>query len=77
MIASITGFEAIVDSSLRAKFKNSPIFSRKKILAFAQGNPSKAFGEKYKIFDKEKQIARLPRPPYFFMDRVLKADHPQ
>ncbi|MCP3874531.1 MAG: SDR family NAD(P)-dependent oxidoreductase [Desulfobacteraceae bacterium] len=77
VIASITGFEAITDPSLNEKFKNKPLFSKKSILAFAQGNPSEAFGDKYKIFDKERQIARLPRPPYFFMDRVLKADHPQ
>jgi acyl transferase domain-containing protein/3-hydroxymyristoyl/3-hydroxydecanoyl-(acyl carrier protein) dehydratase/NAD(P)-dependent dehydrogenase (short-subunit alcohol dehydrogenase family)/acyl carrier protein len=77
VVASITGFEAIVDPSLMAKFKNTPLFSRESILAFAQGNPSEAFGDKYKIFDGKKEIARLPRPPYFFMDRVLKADHPQ
>ena len=77
VIASITGFEAITDPSLNEKFKNNPLFSKESILAFAQGNPSEAFGEKYKIFDKKRQIARLPRPPYFFMDRVLKADHPQ
>jgi len=82
VVASITGFEAVVDPSLLAKFKNSPLFYREKILAFAQGNPSEAFGEKYKMFDKDRQdknrqIARLPRPPYFFMDRVVKADHPQ
>jgi len=77
VVASITGFEAITDPSLKKKFKNKPLFSKKSILAFAQGNPSEAFGEKYTIFDKDRQIARLPRPPYFFMDRVLKADHPQ
>jgi len=77
VVASITGFEAITDPSLNEKFKNKPLFSKESILAFAQGNPSEAFGDKYKIFDQERQIARLPRPPYFFMDRVLKADHPQ
>jgi len=77
VVASITGFEAITDPSLNEKFKNKPLFSKESILAFAQGNPSEAFGDKYKIFDKKRQIARLPRPPYFFMDRVLKADHPQ
>ncbi len=77
VVASITGFEAITDPSLDEKFKNKPLFSKKSILAFAEGNPSEAFGDKYKIFDKKRQIARLPRPPYFFMDRVLKADHPQ
>ncbi|NOX34537.1 MAG: SDR family NAD(P)-dependent oxidoreductase [Deltaproteobacteria bacterium] len=77
VVASITGFEAITDPSLNEKFKNKPLFSKKSILAFARGNPSEAFGEKYQIFDKDREIARLPRPPYFFMDRVLKADHPQ
>ena len=77
VVASITGFEAITDPVLNEKFKTNFLFSKKSILAFAQGNPSEAFGDKYKIFDKERQIARLPRPPYFFMDRVLKADHPQ
>ena len=77
VVASITGFEAITDLSLNDKFKTKPLFDRKSILAFAKGDPSKAFGEKYKIFDKERQIARLPRPPYFFMDRVVNADHPQ
>jgi len=77
VVASITGFEAIIDPSLMEKFKNKPLFSKDSILAFAQGKPSQAFGEKYIIFDKDRQIARLPRPPYFFMDRVLKVDHPQ
>ncbi len=77
VVASITGFEAITDPSLKEKFKHKPLFSKESILAFAQGNPSQAFGEKYTIFDKERQIARLPRPPYFFMDRILKANHPQ
>ncbi len=78
VLAGITGFEAVTAPSLTRKFgPPAPLFDRKSILAFAQGNPSQAFGEKYKIFDKERQIARLPRPPYFFMDRVLSADHPQ
>jgi 3-hydroxymyristoyl/3-hydroxydecanoyl-(acyl carrier protein) dehydratase len=75
ILASLMGFEAVVDPSLHARFKPNPLFDRPAILAFAQGEPSKAFGSKYKIFDRERQIARLPRPPYFFMDRVLTADH--
>ncbi|MFA5904098.1 MAG: SDR family NAD(P)-dependent oxidoreductase [Desulfobacula sp.] len=77
VVASITGFEAITDPSLLNKFKKKPLFSRDSILAFAEGQPSEAFGEKYQIFDHEREIARLPRPPYFFMDRVMTADHPQ
>ncbi|MCK5542103.1 MAG: SDR family NAD(P)-dependent oxidoreductase [Desulfobacterales bacterium] len=78
ILASISGFEAINDPSLLKKFKKTKdIIPREKILAFAEGNPSDAFGEKYKIFDNERQMARLPRPPYFFMDRVIKIDHIQ
>lgn len=77
VIARITGFEAISDDFLFQKFNKRPLYNRKSILAFAQGKPSQAFGKKYEIFDSERQIARLPRPPYFFMDRVIKADHPQ
>ncbi|MGA6924758.1 MAG: beta-ketoacyl synthase N-terminal-like domain-containing protein [Desulfosarcina sp.] len=46
------------------------IFDRESILAFAVGNPSEAFGAPYRIFDQERRIARLPGPPYLFMDRV-------
>ncbi|MEE4364221.1 MAG: SDR family NAD(P)-dependent oxidoreductase [Desulfotignum sp.] len=77
VVLSITGFEAVVDSTLHKKFKPLPLFDRPSILEFAEGSPSAAFGEKYTVFDKERQIARLPRPPYFFMDRVLTADHAQ
>lgn len=52
------------------------LFDRSRILAFAEGNPSEAFGEPYRVFDRERKIARLPRPPYFFMDRVTKTEPP-
>ncbi len=76
VLASIMGFEAVTDPGLLDKFRARPLFDRDKIIAFAQGNPSDAFGAPYKIFDSEREIARLPRPPYFFMDAVIKADHP-
>ncbi len=50
------------------------IYDRDRILAFAVGKPSKAFGDPYKIFDKERIIARLPGPPYSFMDRVVSVE---
>ncbi|SLM29157.1 putative 3-hydroxydecanoyl-(acyl-carrier-protein) dehydratase [Desulfamplus magnetovallimortis] len=53
------------------------LFSREQILEFATGKPSKAFGELYREFDHDREIARLPGPPYFFMDRVIKTDAPQ
>ena len=48
------------------------IFERRHILAFAEGKPSEAFGEPYTVFDKDRRLARLPRPPYSFMDRVTE-----
>ena len=50
------------------------LYTKKQLLAFCEGNPSEAFGEPYKIFDTERKIARLPRPPYFFMDRITYAE---
>ena len=52
------------------------LYDRASILAFAVGNPSEAFGEPYRIFDDERTIARLPGPPYCFMDRVIQVQPP-
>lgn len=50
------------------------LFGPAEIDAYAQGKPSEAFGEPYKIFDgEERKLARLPRAPYQFMDRVLSS----
>jgi 3-hydroxymyristoyl/3-hydroxydecanoyl-(acyl carrier protein) dehydratase len=54
--------------------KRAPLFDRERILAFAVGKPSEAFGERYKIFDSERVIARLPGPPYQFLDRITRID---
>lgn len=53
------------------------IYDYDKILAFSQGNPSDAFGEPYRIFDHNRVIARLPRPPFQFLDRITVIDHAQ
>jgi 3-hydroxymyristoyl/3-hydroxydecanoyl-(acyl carrier protein) dehydratase len=47
-------------------------YDYKSILAFSTGNPSEAFGDRYTIFDRERVIARLPRPPFQFIDRVVE-----
>ena len=46
------------------------IYTREQILAYSNGNPSEGFGKPYRIFDSGRKIARLPGPPYQFMDRV-------
>ncbi|MFN2437546.1 MAG: 3-hydroxyacyl-ACP dehydratase FabZ family protein, partial [Desulfotignum sp.] len=42
-----------------------------KITAFAIGNPSEAFDEPYRVFDEQRKIARLPGPPFQFLDRIV------
>ncbi|WP_303722692.1 beta-ketoacyl synthase N-terminal-like domain-containing protein [Malonomonas rubra] len=47
------------------------LYDTDRITAFAIGNPSEAFGEPYKVFDNERKIARLPGPPFQFLDRIV------
>ena len=51
-------------------------YDRESIMQFAYGKPSHAFGPQYTVFDSERRIARLPRPPYAFMDRVVELGCP-
>ena len=51
------------------------LFDNASITAFAVGKPSEAFGDKYKIFDSGRVIARLPGDPYKFLDRVVKIEN--
>jgi acyl transferase domain-containing protein/3-hydroxymyristoyl/3-hydroxydecanoyl-(acyl carrier protein) dehydratase len=48
------------------------IFDRDRLLAFAVGNPSEAFGEPCTPFDRDRRMARLPGPPYLFLDRITE-----
>jgi len=50
------------------------IFDNASITAFAVGKPSEAFGDKYKIFDSGRAIARLPGDPYKFLDRIVSIE---
>lgn len=50
------------------------LYDRDRITAFAIGNPSEAFGEPYRIFDQQRKIARLPGPPFQFLDRIVAID---
>jgi acyl transferase domain-containing protein/3-hydroxymyristoyl/3-hydroxydecanoyl-(acyl carrier protein) dehydratase len=54
--------------------RSGPVFTREQVLAFALGRPSEAFGEPYRPFDEGRRIARLPAPPYSFLDRVMRAE---
>ena len=60
----------IVDAS----FIKPAIFDYDSILAFSDGKPSEAFGDRYRIFDSERVIARLPRPPFQLLDRIVSIE---
>ncbi len=62
--------QASKPSSIRYD-RRPALFDTDRITAFAIGNPSDAFGEKYRVFDSERVIARLPGPPFQFLDRVV------
>ena len=50
-------------------------YDKASILAFSSGKPSQAFGAVYSSFDSgPSRIARLPRPPYQFMDRITSVE---
>ncbi len=74
---------ASIDSRLRGNDgdigddggERSVFFDYESILAFSNGNPSDAFGERYRVFDRERKIARLPRPPYQFLDRITHIEN--
>lgn len=64
-------------SPLTGEGKNLPLFDYDRILAFAVGRPSEAFGDRYRVFDEERLIARLPGPPFQFLDRITAIDAEQ
>jgi 3-hydroxymyristoyl/3-hydroxydecanoyl-(acyl carrier protein) dehydratase len=53
--------------------RRSVLFDQDRLLEFATGKPSAAFGEAYRPFDEDRFIARLPRPPYQFLSRIVSA----
>ncbi len=53
-----------------------PFLSKAGILAHADGRPSDALGPRFAPFDAGRFLARLPRPPYQFLDRVESVSRP-
>ncbi|MGO9463395.1 MAG: hypothetical protein ACLQVF_04440 [Isosphaeraceae bacterium] len=50
------------------------LFDQDRIVEFAVGKPSAAFGDRYRPFDEERFIARLPAPPFQFIHRIMRID---
>jgi 3-hydroxymyristoyl/3-hydroxydecanoyl-(acyl carrier protein) dehydratase len=59
----------------RANGVQAPAFTREQVIEFAVGCPSQAFGDRYRPFDRDRFIARLPGPPFSFLDRVTRAEN--
>jgi acyl transferase domain-containing protein/3-hydroxymyristoyl/3-hydroxydecanoyl-(acyl carrier protein) dehydratase len=57
-------------NSSPASYIKPAVYTKKQILAYSNGNPSEGFGDRYQVFDQQRKIARLPGPPFQFMDRV-------
>lgn len=67
-----SGSQISVPSSGSSYVRRPAIYGPDKILAYSNGNPSEAFGDRYKPFDKDRILARLPGPPYQFLDRIVE-----
>jgi 3-hydroxymyristoyl/3-hydroxydecanoyl-(acyl carrier protein) dehydratase len=65
---------AMVTEPPRDSATSPVLFDRERILAFAIGKPSDAFGAAYRVFDEGRFVARLPGPPYQFLDRITRID---
>ncbi|SEA74610.1 PfaB family protein [Desulfuromusa kysingii] len=59
------------DSDRTRSLSKKILYDTERITAFAIGKPSEAFGEPYRVFDTERKIARLPGPPFQFLDRIV------
>ena len=71
MGATRAGLEALWAPVSRSHSK--ALYTKDRILAFATGKPSDGFGDRYLPFDEGRFIARLPAPPYSFLDRIVRA----
>lgn len=72
MSVRFSGTNRAAIESLWTKKEKTVLYGPDKILAYSNGNPSEAFGEPYKVFDKDRILARLPGPPYQFLDRIVE-----
>ncbi|MDX6769367.1 MAG: hypothetical protein SF051_07530 [Elusimicrobiota bacterium] len=57
--------------------KKEVLYGPDKIMAYSNGKPSEAFGDRYLPFDSDRIIARLPGPPYQFLDRIVDVQGPK
>ncbi len=68
--------QAPANSAVSVATSQAPLYTYDHILAFSNGKPSDCFGPVYRPFDHQRKIARLPRPPFQFLDSVETVDGP-
>jgi len=73
---SSTGLPVGLVPELREATASLPaaFYGPEQILAYAVGKPSEGFGKPYRVFDEDRIIARLPGPPFLFVDRVTRVE---
>jgi 3-hydroxymyristoyl/3-hydroxydecanoyl-(acyl carrier protein) dehydratase len=65
----------VYNQGANAPRSGNAVFDTDRITEFAIGKPSQAFGDKYRVFDDERKIARLPGPPFQFLDRIVSIEN--
>jgi 3-hydroxymyristoyl/3-hydroxydecanoyl-(acyl carrier protein) dehydratase len=76
-IVEITNMSLRVSGLTREQLETAwgerkPLYDSAKIMAYSNGKPSEGFGEPYRVFDSERVIARLPGPPFQFLDCITE-----
>jgi acyl transferase domain-containing protein/3-hydroxymyristoyl/3-hydroxydecanoyl-(acyl carrier protein) dehydratase len=66
--------ESLWNESSAVLSRRPALYGPDKIMAYSNGNPSEAFGDRYLPFDKDRVLARLPGPPYQFLDRIVELE---
>lgn len=64
------------ETTLPVPTKPAELFTAQQILEYAIGKPSLCFGDAYRDFDAKRFLARLPGPPYLFLDRITALTAP-
>ena len=57
-----------------AEISKRVLWDRDQILEITGGSPSKVWGKRYEVLDSLKVRARMPMPPFLFVDRVIGID---
>ncbi len=71
----LTALDPDADGHRAGEPRPMHLYDHASILSFALGKPSDAFGDRYLRFDED-FIARLPAPPYCFIDGITEVEGP-